>query len=231
MSLALLLLFIVLVLVADAYLSRRRAATAPSVINPRAVPRRRADNPLDDLLFHPGHAWVRFERDDLVSVGASDFAAHFAGDIVSLELPVVGTTVGEGELAWSFVSARDRRLALAMPLTGDIVAVNHELERDVGVVQRSPYEDGWILKVRPTRVSASLRKLFRGGAAKAWMQSTRDLVSAKLVPELGVVAQDGGVWNAGFGDQLDFHVWERLRRDLFPGLEEPDGGEEGRDVV
>ena len=168
------------------------------------------------LYIHPGHVWVSLAPDGLAVVGASDFAANFAGALSKVELPKEGTRLRQGEPAWTLVSARNRKLTQVMPVDGEVVAVNREVLRDLGLIHRAPLRDGWLLKVRPTRLAESLRGLFTGALADTWKEVAGLRLNAMLAPALGRVAQDGGVWMAQFGDMLDDSIWLSMREDLFP---------------
>ncbi len=174
---------------------------------------------LDGFLFHPGHTWVRIHDDGLASVGATDLAANFAGEVSRIELPHEGDRLQQGQPAWTLVSARNRRLQQLMPINGRVLAVNRDLLRDPDLAQRAPYEAGWILRVRPRNLPSSLSNLLPARAARAWIDATRARITAQLSPSLGSLAYDGGEWAAGFGDRIEDADWEELRRDLFPTKE------------
>lgn len=204
---------------------RRARAEGPSAEGAlRAVPAHtpvpQAESP---LYLHPGHVWVSVAPDGLAMVGASDFAANFAGELSKVELPREGTRLRQGEPAWTLVSARNRKLTQVMPVDGEVVAVNREILKDLGLVNRAPLREGWILKVRPSRLAESLRGMFTGALADTWKEAAGLRLSALLSPALGRVAQDGGVWVARFGDMLDDSVWLSMREDLFPTQDGAEG--------
>ena len=169
-----------------------------------------------DLFFHPGHTWVRVAPDGLLSIGVSDFAAHFAGKLADVELPREGASLTQGEPAWTLVSERQRRLPQVMPVEGKVLEVNRELLRDPHLLQSSPYGDGWVLKARARRLGESLRNLLHGRAAETWLDGSKTGITSQLSPALGALAQDGGEWVAAFGDLLPDQDWERLRKEHFP---------------
>lgn len=167
------------------------------------------------LYLHPGHVWMRLMPDGIASVGATEFAANFAGTLSAIDTPQEGTRLRQGEPAWTLISARDRRLSQAMPLDGEVVAVNRGLVANLGLLQRSPQDEGWILRVRPSRIGESLQNLFSGALAETWREVTSLRLNAMLTPSLGRLANDGGVWVARFGDMLDDFTWFAMRRELF----------------
>ena len=129
--------------------------------------------PSSDFLFHPGHTWVYVHDDNLVSVGATQFASNFAGHLASVNVPREGARLRQGDSAWTLVSARDRQLRQTMPIDGKVVAVNRELLEDPDLANDSPYEKGWILRVRPRDLQNSIRNLLTEGAARAWIDATQ----------------------------------------------------------
>jgi len=201
------------------YVSHRRK-TAAQVIRARSPMPLGRDKAgvlsLEGFLFHPGHTWVLVHDDGLASVGVTDFAANFAGDVSGIELPNEGDRLQQGQPAWTLVSARNRRLQQLMPIDGRVLATNRDLLRDPDLAQRAPYEAGWILRVKPRNLPSSLSNLLPARAARAWVDATRARITAQLSPSLGSLAHDGGDWAAGFGDRIDDADWEELRRGLFP---------------
>lgn len=216
------LTFAVFLLVGYVIQKRRAATEGPSSDEAlHAVPAvALAPQPKPALYLHPGHAWVRLSPDGLASVGASDFAANFVGALSQLEMPKEGDYLRQGEPAWTLISAKQRRLTQAMPLEGEVVAVNRDLVGDPHLLQRSPRHEGWILRVRPTRLAENLQSLFSGALAETWKEVAGYRLNALLSPALGRLANDGGVWVANFGDMLEDSVWLAMRQDLFP----PDKG-------
>jgi glycine cleavage system H lipoate-binding protein len=208
--------FTILIVVTWLLSSAPRAETEGASVGAlRASP---ATAPAADLkpaaYLHPGHVWVRLAPDGIASVGASDFAANFAGALSGVEVPEAGARLRQGEPAWTLVSGKNRRLTQAMPLDGEVVEVNRDLARRTN--GRGVRAADWILRVRPARLAENLRNLFRGSLADAWQELAGARLNAALAPALGRVANDGGVWLENFGDLLNDSDWHALREDLFP---------------
>jgi hypothetical protein len=109
-----------------------------------------------------------------------------------------------------------------MPIAGKVLAVNRKLLQHPNLIQRFPYEAGWVLRVRPRAFSKSKLNLLSGAAAGAWLDAARTSITRRLTPALGAVAHDGGEWAAGFGDRLNDTDWQDLKRDLFPTVANSD---------
>lgn len=84
---------------------------------------------------------------DLATVGITDHAQEELSDVVYVELPSVGQAVGSGDEVGTVESVKAASPIYA-PLGGEVVEINTELEGDPSVINSSPYEEGWIFKVR-----------------------------------------------------------------------------------
>jgi glycine cleavage system H protein len=123
----------------------------------------------DDRRYTEEHEWA-MRAGDAVVVGITDFAQSELGDIVYVELPKVGGRVAalkEFGVVESVKSASD----LYSPVTGEVVAINDALADHPELVNSSPYQDGWMLRVRvddPAALdnlldAAAYRKLVEAG--------------------------------------------------------------------
>ncbi|GGJ34653.1 glycine cleavage system protein GcvH [Deinococcus roseus] len=107
-----------------------------------------------ELKYARTHEWVRTE-DDVITVGITDYAQDQLGDVVYVELPELGREVSIGEgvaVVESVKTASD----IYSPATGVIVEVNEALGDSPEQVNESPYEGGWLFKVRITDLSDEL---------------------------------------------------------------------------
>jgi glycine cleavage system H lipoate-binding protein len=156
--------------------------------------------------LHPGMAWVGPLTHRAVSVGASDFALDFTGRIAAVDLPRVGQRLREGDSAIVLRSERGRRLTLAAPLSGKVLAVNPDPAAD---------PSGWMLRIRP-HDGLALPALLQGSAARRWIDEAQALLLSRLDPAVGRTAQDGGVFQRAWGELLDDRTWSELEKELFP---------------
>ncbi len=99
-----------------------------------------------DLKFTKDHEWVRVEG-EIAIIGISDYAQKELGDVVYVELPEVGETKEKGE-ACSNIESVKAVSDIYCPVTGEIVEANTALENAPEIVNKDPYGDGWIFKVR-----------------------------------------------------------------------------------
>jgi len=105
-----------------------------------------SDTP-EELYYAASHEWVKPGEDGIATVGISDFAQSELGDVVFVELPEAGIQVSardEVSVVESVKTASD----LYAPVSGEIVVVNELLEDSPETINSSPYDDGWIFKIR-----------------------------------------------------------------------------------
>lgn len=100
-----------------------------------------------NLRYAETHEWVLDNDDGTVTIGITDHAQQALGDVVFVELPEVGTQL---ELKQEFGVIESVKAAsdLYAPVAGEILEVNEALEDSPETVNESPYQEGWIMKVR-----------------------------------------------------------------------------------
>lgn len=102
----------------------------------------------DDIKYLATHQWGRLEPDGTVTVGITDYAQGQLGDVVFVDLPAVGAHLvqaGEAGVIESVKTASD----LFAPVSGEVIAHNPALEDTPEIVNDSPYDQGWLFRVRP----------------------------------------------------------------------------------
>jgi glycine cleavage system H protein len=101
---------------------------------------------LENLKYSKEHEWLKIE-DGVATIGITDHAQSELGDIVFVELPEVGDTFDKDD-SFGTVEAVKTVAELYSPLSGEVVAINEELEDEAETVNSSPYENGWIIKIK-----------------------------------------------------------------------------------
>ena len=101
-----------------------------------------------NVKYQDSHEWSRREG-DLVVVGVSDYAQDSLGDVVYVELPDVGAKKKKGD-PFGVVESVKAASDVYMPVGGEIVEVNTELDDTPSDVNDSPFEAGWLIKVKPS---------------------------------------------------------------------------------
>ena len=99
----------------------------------------------NDLLYTNDHEWVSVEG-NVATIGITDFAQSELGDIVFVEFPELNSTLEKGQSIGS-IEAVKTVADLYMPISGIVIAVNENLDKNPEVVNDTPYGDGWMVKI------------------------------------------------------------------------------------
>ena len=102
-----------------------------------------------ELKYAKSHEWARKETDGTYTIGITEHAQELLGDMVFVELPEVGDTVSQAEdcaVAESVKAASD----IYAPISGEVVAVNEELEDSPELVNEAAFGEGWLFRVKPS---------------------------------------------------------------------------------
>ena len=98
-----------------------------------------------DIRYTSEHEWIRVEGDEAY-VGITDYAQSELGEIVFVDVPTLGETVGQGEVFGS-IEAVKTVSDLNMPVTGEVLEINGALDAQPELVNNDPYGEGWIISV------------------------------------------------------------------------------------
>jgi glycine cleavage system H protein len=102
----------------------------------------------ESVRYQESHEWARRDG-EVVVVGISDYAQDSLGDVVYVEFPEVGTTKSKGD-PFGVVESVKAASDVYMPVGGEIVAINEALEDNPGTVNESPFDAGWLIRVKPS---------------------------------------------------------------------------------
>jgi glycine cleavage system H protein len=101
---------------------------------------------LDNLKYTAEHEWLRVEGEDAY-VGVTDFAQHELGDIVFVEVETVGEVLEKGE-TFGTIEAVKTVSDVYMPISGEVVEFNDALVENPELINKDPFGEGWIIKIR-----------------------------------------------------------------------------------
>ncbi|OGT36696.1 MAG: glycine cleavage system protein H [Gammaproteobacteria bacterium RIFCSPHIGHO2_12_FULL_38_14] len=101
-----------------------------------------------ELHYTESHEWVRIENDDTVVIGITDYAQHQLGDVVFVELPDNNTGYEKGDELAVIESVKTAADAYS-PISGEVIAVNTQLEARPELINQDPYGEGWICRIKP----------------------------------------------------------------------------------
>ncbi len=99
--------------------------------------------------FTKEHEWV--EKNDLIIVGITEFAQDQLGDIVSIELPEIGSMFKQNDVI-AIIDSVKASSDIYCPMDGKIIEVNEKLLEHPEMINQSPYDEGWIVKIKPSNL-------------------------------------------------------------------------------
>ena len=104
-----------------------------------------------NLKYSKDHEWVKIDG-DIAYVGITAYAADQLGDIVFLDVTTVGDSLDKEEVLGT-IEAVKTVSDVFMPIGGEVLEFNEALEGNPGLINTDPYEEGWIIKIKPSDVS------------------------------------------------------------------------------
>lgn len=102
-----------------------------------------------DLKYTKDHEWIRMDG-DIAYVGITDYAQQQLGDIVYVDIQTVGETLDENE-AFGTIEVVKTISDLFLPVAGEVLEVNVAIEENPELVNKEPYGEGWLIKLKPTK--------------------------------------------------------------------------------
>ena len=119
---------------------------------------------MERLKFTESHEWVSIEDGEAV-IGITDFAQSELNDIIYVEFPEVGSTLGKGDVLAVLESVKAAEEVYS-PLTGEVLAINDSLDPEPERINQDPFGDGWIVRIRLADTAETEALLAHGDYAK-----------------------------------------------------------------
>ena len=126
----------------------------------------------ENLRYSTDHDWVRLEDDGTVVIGITDHAQEALGELVYVELPESGQVLAQGD-ACAVVESVKAASDVYAPVSGEVSEANTALEDAPELVNGSPYEDGWLIRLQPSD-PAELADLFDAEAYARFLAEAED---------------------------------------------------------
>ena len=98
--------------------------------------------------FTKEHEWIE-KSDQIIIVGITEFAQDQLGDIVSIELPQVSSSFKQNDVM-AIIDSVKASSDIYCPVDGEIIEINEKLLAHPELINKSPYEEGWIVKIKPS---------------------------------------------------------------------------------
>ncbi|MCE2616257.1 glycine cleavage system protein GcvH [Phocaeicola oris] len=118
----------------------------------------------NNVRYTSEHEWIRVEG-DIAYVGITDYAQDQLGDIVFVDIPTVGEKIGKGE-TFGTIEVVKTVSDLFLPVAGEVLEENENLADEPELVNKDPYGDGWLIKIKPDN-AAEINELLDAEAYKA----------------------------------------------------------------
>jgi len=118
--------------------------------------------------YHHGHSWARVEYGGRVRVGLDDFALRLLGPQDEIQIPSLGSTVGQSHPA-AVLKRSGKEAASLCPVDGQVVATNHNLLKRATTANDAPYAEGWLMVIQPKSLRNNLKNLFFDSEGMAWI--------------------------------------------------------------
>lgn len=121
----------------------------------------------DNLKYTKDHEWLKIDGEDAF-IGITDYAQHELGDIVYIEVETVGETLAKEE-AFGTIEAVKTVSDMFMPVDGEVIEFNEELSATPEVINKDPYDQGWVVRIKVSN-AAQLDELLDAGQYKELIQ-------------------------------------------------------------
>ncbi len=170
---------------------------------------------LGQRFFHPGHSWVAVDSAESVTAGVDEFAQSIVGQLSGTRLPALGEIFKQGEVIAMLVRG-DKELPQIAPVSGTVVDVNSRLTKNPRLINSSPLDKGWTVKIAPWNLTLELANLMRSSSAERWQRAIRDQFVQWFSGSHDLALQDGGKIAENVCDQLSKEEWKDVVDEFFP---------------
>jgi len=100
----------------------------------------------EDLKYTKSHEWIKLYKNRVARIGVTDYAADRFGNIQFVDLPEVGSEYDQYDTI-AFVEGDKSVSEIDVPLGGNVLAVNEDLDDDPSIINHDPYVDGWMIEI------------------------------------------------------------------------------------
>lgn len=172
------------------------------------------------LFYHQNHCWVKVEDPDEVCIGIDGILARLVSQIKTVVLPQEGEVVTHGQ-CFAHIIQEKHILQLISPLTGTVKTANQRLKKNPQLLVHDPWDEGWLMTIKPENLENTLKALMFGRKAQEWYQEKEQVIARagtvmlnQSSESLGPTLQDGGVQISGFADMLSPEQFDQIIESL-----------------
>ncbi len=164
--------------------------------------------------FHKGHTWAKLEESAEVRIGIDDFAFRVLGPPDTIECPLVGKQVQQGQPLIHF-NRGSNEVTLKSPVSGIVTAVNTKLRENGRLAGEAPYTDGWVMRVHSTQLRSEIKNLAMGDEEKELLSAELEILYQLIETHVQPLAADGGNLSDDVFGLMPQLGWERLVKTFF----------------
>ncbi len=168
----------------------------------------------EGVYFDKSHTWTFLERNGLLRMGIDDFLQKVTGPVTKINLKQEGEKVMKGEAIATLIQ-NGKRLTVKAPVSGTIHSLNSHLALDAGLVNQSPFDEGWMYMISPENWRQEIPFLKLASEYHEWLKSEfsrlKDFLSYSVninETQSHAVLQDGGTIRQYVLKDLSPQVWE-----------------------
>lgn len=162
-----------------------------------------------NYFYHYGHTWVKKEGENKVKIGIDSFASRLLSNIQKIQ-PVSDTNILSSGKAFMKVQCGEKGGLLMSPIDGVILTTNESVQRDAGIVNREPYDHGWLLTA--SIKNDGLKWLLHEELAGRWMEIEAERLHRFIRQDIGMTITDGGIMIESLASVIDEEEWKTLIR-------------------
>lgn len=193
----------------------RKTLKAPSIlsVSNMSIPQ--------GLFYSRNHTWMYMEKSGSARVGLDDLLLHLTGEVKPCKLKSSGEMIRKGDLLTE-VFQDGKSLRIFSPVSGKIMRINPEINENPGIVNKDPYEKGWIYEIKPSKWIAEADDCYFEEGATHWLkmelEKFKDFLGTEMKiystgPSL-VVMQDGGALCDHVLTGLSGEVWKDFEKEF-----------------
>jgi glycine cleavage system H protein len=173
------------------------------------------------LFYCPNHLWSHLEKSGHAKVGIDDFFQHVIGEIQISKFIDLNSRIEKGQTLFE-IRHNEIILTLASPISGTIVGINPELQKNPRIINSDPYGTGWIYKIKPENWKNEIASCYFAEDATNWMETElirlKDFISYsidKYIPETGEAAcLDNGELIDHTLTSMPSEIWNDFQREF-----------------
>jgi len=166
-----------------------------------------------ELFYGRGHSWVKPSGENVVRIGLDDLAAHLVGGVDAVEMPEPGQPLRQGKPALRLIRGGEA-VDLRSPLDGEVAAINQSVVDAPEVLSDRPYEEGWLIEIRPRMSEKNLTGLMFGETARRWQRNEAERLGQMFGGKMATAA-DGATLAHDALSGIPGVRWSKVLRKFF----------------